>query len=328
MATKLNLIYGIVRLGMSDSPLMNPEDATDETTLKIIDLLKRHGVNHLDTGRLHGNAEERLGQLGIGAGQAFNIDTKWLGGFFDPNSITKERIISDAKDSLSKLGVPKIHTFYLHSPFRSEDIEDTMVGINEAYKMELFEHFGLSNFSPSQVQHVYDVCKANELVLPTVYQGLYNPVNRKTEEELLPLLRILGISFNAYSPLAGGFLTTTREHVTNGKGRFSKDQYRGLYAKMYNNEPFLAAHDAWGKIADEENVTRLELVYRWMCHHSSLNAELGDGILLGGRLSQLEETFEIINRGPLSDEAVNRILELWEKLQPHVNYIDNLGAMQ
>ncbi|KAH6675934.1 aldehyde reductase [Halenospora varia] len=284
MSKQINLIYGVVRLGMSDSPLMNPEDATDETTLKIFDMLKKHGVNHLDTGRLYGNAEERLGHLRAGTDHAFNVDTKWLGGFFDPTSIMKERIISDANDSVSKLGVPKIHTFYLHLPFRSEEIEDTMVGINEAYKMGIFEHFGLSNFSPLEVQQVYDVCKAKGLVLPTVYQGLYNPVNRKTEEELLPLLCTLEISFNAYSPLAGGFLTTTREDVVNGEGRFSKDQYRGLYAKMYSNEPFLEAHDEWGRIANKESVTRLELVYRWMCYYSSLKGRLGDGILLGRRL--------------------------------------------
>lgn len=51
-------------------------------------------------------------------------------------------------------------------------------------------------------------------------------------------------------------------------------------------------------------------------------------ILFGGRLPQLEETFKIINRGPLSDEVVKRIQALWEKLQPRVKYIDNLGAMQ
>ncbi|KAN0105861.1 aflatoxin B1 aldehyde reductase member 2 [Hyaloscypha variabilis] len=327
MSKQINLIYGAVRLGFSGSALLNPKDATDETYKLIFEVLKKNGVNHLDTGRLHGNAEERLGLLTAGTDYGFSIDTKWVGGFFDPTSITKERIIADAKDSLSKLGVTKIHTFYLHSPFRNAEIEDTLVGINEAYKMGIFKHFGLSNFSPAQVQQVYDVCKANGLVLPTVYEGLYNPVNRKTEEELLPLLRKLGIRFNAYGVLAAGFLTKTREHVVNHEGRFSKDQFRGIYAKMYNNAPFLDAHDEWGRIANEEGVTRLELAYRWMSYHSSLRAELGDGILLGGRLGQLEETFHAIAKGALSEGAVEKIQKLWVKLEPHVNYIDNLGAM-
>jgi aflatoxin B1 aldehyde reductase len=52
---------------------------------------------------------------------------------------------------------------------------------------------------------------------------------------------------------------------------------------------------------------RLELVYPWMCYHSSFKGRLGDEISLGGRLSQLEKTFESIKRGPLSAEAVKRI---------------------
>jgi hypothetical protein len=43
---------------------------------------------------------------------------------------------------------------------------------------------------------------------------------------------------------------------------------------------------------------------------------------------QLEETSKSINRGSLSDEAVKRIQALWEKLEPRVKYIDNLGGMQ
>jgi aflatoxin B1 aldehyde reductase len=75
------------------------------------------------------------------------------------------------------------------------DIEDALAGIDEAQEMGIFEHFGLNNFTPAQVQQVYDVCKAKGFILPTVYEGLYNPVGSKAEEELLPLLRKLGISF-------------------------------------------------------------------------------------------------------------------------------------
>ncbi len=328
MAKRINLICGVAVLGNAGSTGYTAEDASDETALQIFKLIKEHNVNHLDTGRLYGNSEERLGRLKAGTELGFNIDTKWLGGFFDPSSTTKERIVSDAKDSVEKIGA-KVPTFYLHSPagFMKLEDEDTLVGIDEAYKMGLFKHFGLSNFSPEQVQHVYDVCKAKGLVLPTIYEGLYNPVNRKPEEELFPLLRKLGIAFNVYSALAGGFRTKTRTYVVNGEGRFAKDKYGGLYAEMYHNEPYLEALEEWGSIAYTEAVTPAELGYRWMCYHSSLKAELGDGILLGGRVPQLEQTFESINRGPLSENAVESIEALWEKLKPHVKFADNFEAI-
>ena len=322
MAKQIHLLCGVVRPAAFDKAF------PDEVELKIFSLLNKYSVHHLDTGRAYGNAEAILGRLKAGPDHGFKIDTKWLGGFFDPTSITKDRIIADAKDSFSKLGVEKIHSFYLHSPFVTPDIEETLIAINEVHKMGIFEHFGLSNFTPEQVQQVYDICKAKGLVLPTVYEGLYNPVNRKPEEELLPLLRKLTISFNAYSVLAGGFLLKSREHIVNEEGRFAKDQYRGLYGRMYNNEPFLEAHDTWARIAEEEGVTKLELAYRWVCYHSSLKAELGDGVIVGGWAGQFEETFDSISRGPLTEQAVERIQGLWEKLQPNVKYLHNLQAMQ
>jgi aryl-alcohol dehydrogenase-like predicted oxidoreductase len=245
MAKRLNIIFGATRLGNAGWNGISAEDADDEAAFKIFEILKKHGVNQLDTGRLYGSSEEALGRYKAGTDHGFIIDTKWVGGFFDPSSTTEDRIISDAQDSLTKLKIPKVHTFSLHAPNVKPDIEDTLAGVNEVYKMGAFEHFGLSNFTPAQVQEVYDICKSKGYVLPTVYQGLYSPVNRKQEEEVLPLLRKLGIAFNAYSPAAGGFLTKDRSHIVNGDGRFGTEQFFGLYKEMYNNGPYLEAHEEW-----------------------------------------------------------------------------------
>ena len=61
--------------------------------------------------------------------------------------------------------------------------------------------------------------------MPKVYQGLYNPINRRVERELLSVLRGNDIAFVAYNPLAGGMLTG--KHSREGevqKGRFLKNK--------------------------------------------------------------------------------------------------------
>jgi aflatoxin B1 aldehyde reductase len=55
------------------------------------------------------------------------------------------------------------------------------------------------------VQQIVNICKEKNYVLPSVYQGNYNSITRRNEEELFPLLRRENISFYAYSPSAGGF---------------------------------------------------------------------------------------------------------------------------
>ena len=243
--------------------------------------------------------------------------------------MTKDKIIELAEDSLVKLGVQKVRIFHMHSPDPGLPVEQTLEGINECYKRGMFEQFGLSNYTVAQVQEVYDVCTKKGFVKPTVYQGPYSPVDRKSEEDgLLALLRKLGIAFNAYSPLAGGFLVKSRAFVKQGEGRFAKDKSFGVYHKLYGNEAMLEALDAWEKIAADEGVSRPALAYRWVAFHSPLQPEKGDGMIIGGKLSQLEETFEALKAGPLSKKAAESIEEVWKTLSPQIKYKSNIEALQ
>ncbi|KAJ0383238.1 hypothetical protein COL922a_010884 [Colletotrichum nupharicola] len=201
--------------------------------------------------------------------------------------------------------------------------EETLAGINDAHKAGLFRRLGLSNYPPTEVQRLYDVAKDNGFVLPTVYQGNYSAVARKPEADLFPVLRKLGISFVAYSPIAGGFLTKTREQIESGGTRFSPDQMFGIYHKLYVKDSYLSALEEWGKIAEEEQISKAELAYRWVVYHSILRKEHGDGIVFGSSsVSQMEETLLACNRGPLSEKAVGAIEQIWEKVKDEAG-VDN-----
>ena len=56
------------------------------------------------------------------------------------------------------------------------------------YKEGKLVEFGLSNFAPWEVMEIYYITKEEGWIQPTVYQGMYNPVTRATEE-LFPVLR-------------------------------------------------------------------------------------------------------------------------------------------
>lgn len=51
---------------------------------------------------------------------------------------------------------------------------------------------GLSNYSAVETERCLALCAENGWAAPTVYQGLYNPLNRRIEAELLPTLRKVG----------------------------------------------------------------------------------------------------------------------------------------
>ena len=68
----------------------------------------------------------------------------------------------------------------------------------------LVKEIGLSNYHASEVERALDLCASNGWASPSVYQGLYNPLNRRVEAELLPLLAKRGVRFVAFNALAAG----------------------------------------------------------------------------------------------------------------------------
>ncbi|KAF7597509.1 hypothetical protein BBP40_003756 [Aspergillus hancockii] len=285
--------------------------ATTEQINELFDALEQGGVKQLDTASIYGESEQLLGS--VKAGDRFIIDTKHPGGWVE-GSATREKVVKIGEDSLKKLGVEKVNTFYLHAPSPETPLLETLSGINDLYVRGKFTYFGISNFNPTQVRDVLRITKENNLVQPTIYQGNYNAVARLAEKDLLPLLREHNISFYAYSPIAGGFLTKTKAQLeSGGEGRWSKDNQIGqIYNGIYAREKMLNALSVWGEIAEDAGVSRAELAFRWIAYHSALSAERGDGLVVGAtRLEQIRGTLELLKRGPLGEEFVRRIEGVW-----------------
>ena len=201
-------------------------------------------------------------------------------------------------------------------------------GINDAYRAGYFMRFGLSNYTANDVERVYELCKQKGYPLPTVYQGNYSAVARRTETELFPTLRKLNMAFYAYSPLAGGLLTKTKEQLIQGNkdaGRFSKDHRLGsLYGGMYNKPSYHNALDMWEEAARVSGCSKAELAYRWVGFDSLLDPKFGDAVIFGAsKLSQVSETIAWLKKGSVGKEAAHTIDEIWkvvEKDAPLDNY--------
>lgn len=218
----------------------------------------------------------------------------------------------------------QVDIFYLHAPDASVPLSSTLAGVNEVHKSGAFSRFGLSNYKVEDVQKVYDHCKENGYVLPSVYQGNYSAVARLQETLLFPTLRKLGMSFYAYSPIAGGFLTKTKQQVLDGAGRFDKNTPIGkMYSGMYSKPEYLEALSKWEAIAKESDCSRADLAYRWVTYNSPLSKEHGDAIIVGASsLDQLKQTLAGIKAGPLSEHAVKEIDSVWDTIK-EVAPLDN-----
>ncbi|KAL7931774.1 Aldo/keto reductase [Trichoderma chlorosporum] len=287
---------------------------TAQVASEALDVVEKLGIKQLDTAQLYGTSEQILGELK--APSRFIIDTKHIGGWLAGES-SRARVVERGLESLQKLGVDKVHIFYIHAPDVEQPLEDTLAGIDDLYRQGKFEKFGLSNFNVEEVKAVLKIVKEKGYVAPTVYQGNYNPVARRSETELFPLFRENGISFYAYSAIAGGFLTKSPEQLqqgSGGDGRWSKETSVGrMYHTLYNRPKFLEALDVWNQASIVSGIPKAELAYRWVAYHSILKEHLGDGIILGAsKIVQLEQTVAGLNNGPLPESVVKTIEGVWD----------------
>lgn len=133
---------------------------------QALDCLDKHNIKTLDTAQIYANSEKILGEHD--AASRFVIDTK-LGGGLKPGTSKQEEVLKSARESLDQLKTKQVDVYYLHAPERDVPFEETLSAIQKLYEQGSFKRCGLSNFHAEEVQQVYDICKKNSWVLPSVY---------------------------------------------------------------------------------------------------------------------------------------------------------------
>ncbi|KAG0048730.1 hypothetical protein BGZ83_006333 [Gryganskiella cystojenkinii] len=285
-----------------------------EAVRPFIEKFTAYGHVEIDTARIYGrgDTEVLLSQL---PNAHLKLATKAYP--MEEHGFNSVKLPKQFRQSLEALKVPKVDLFYLHAPDVLTPLEETLKVVNDLYKEGLFERFGVSNYPAWQVALIHQICKQNGYVLPTVYQGILNPIVRAVVPELLPCLKHLGISFYAYNPIAGGMLSGKYkfdQEVEEGSRYDTKTGFGALFRNQYWNQLTFEAVQILVKASEANHIPLLEATLRWMNHHSGLEAK--DGIIIGAsQLKHLEENLEDLKKGPLPKAMVEAFDEAWEKVK-------------
>jgi aflatoxin B1 aldehyde reductase len=173
----------------------------------------------------------------------------------------------------------------------------------------------MSNYHESEVERAMQLCMDNGWTCPSVYQGLYNPLNRRVEEGLLPILRKHNIEFVAYNALAAGLLTGkhSRSHESGEvlAGRFRNNP--NYLPRFYTDSNFAALDTIEQSLPP--GMTLIEASYQWLMRHSQLTAS--DGVLLGASsLEQLDCNLSacarIAEADPLPQATLDAFEQAWQ----------------
>ncbi|KDE09623.1 hypothetical protein MVLG_00030 [Microbotryum lychnidis-dioicae p1A1 Lamole] len=166
-----------------------------------------------------------------------------------------------------------IHILF-DAPDGKTDFHGSFAAGDELYREGEFKRFGISNYMSWEVAHIVGLCKKNDWIKPTAYQGyrIYTALHRNVEPELFPCLRKFGISFYQFNPLARGLFTgrySSLDMQVEKGSRFDPATGQGQgYRKRYFNDHYFEALALIEPVAKKNNLTMCEVALRWINHHS------------------------------------------------------------
>jgi aryl-alcohol dehydrogenase-like predicted oxidoreductase len=165
-----------------------------------------------------------------------------------------ENVRLSVEGSLARLGTDYIDLYYQHRMDPGTPIEETVGALAELAAEGKIRHYGLSEAAPDTIRRAHAVHPV------TALQTEYSLWSREPEQELLPLLRELGIGFVPYSPLGRGFLTGAIKSVD----ALAEDDFRRSNPRFENLDANLAIVEAVETVATDAGATPAQVALAWI----------------------------------------------------------------
>jgi aryl-alcohol dehydrogenase-like predicted oxidoreductase len=189
----------------------------DDDSIAAIQRALEHGVNWIDTAAAYGfgHSEAVVGRAleGLGDDERPYLFTKASlvqgPGRTVVNNLSRDSILREIDNSLTRLGVDAIDLYQIHWPIPDRDVEEGWTTFAELQEQGLVRHIGVSNFDIERLRRIQRIAPVETLQPP------YSLVSPDVEKELLPFAERERIGVIVYSPMGSGLLTgaMTRERV-------------------------------------------------------------------------------------------------------------------
>jgi len=297
---------------------MTFSDQVDEATaIDMVSMFRTKEHHEVDTAYVYhkGKTEKLLGVMN----EKGALEGTALAGKANPsagNGLSAESVTMQISESLARVKMDAFDLFYLHMPDLDTPIIETLACVDEHHRNGKFKRFGLSNYAAWQVAEIVELCKHNDWVQPTVYQGMYNALTRDVERELLSCLANYNISFYVYNPLAGGMLSGKHVSVDTQpeSGRFAS--FPGYQDRYWKPDMFQVVQ-SFTTACEVEGIAPANAALRWLVHHSDVSHNENHAIILGSStVAHLEQNLAACEQGPLPESIVQSLDEGWEQVRP------------
>ena len=201
--------------GVGSAPAFFGQGIPRDEAFRIMDAAWELGITAFDTADAYGGTRsetwigEWLAAKGAAVRDAITIETKTFNPLSEgaDHGLARARILRQIDTSLARLGVERVGLYLAHAFDTDVPQEETLRAFDELVRAGKVGAVGVSNFSAEQLAEAVELSELEGLARYELAQNSFSLLDREDEETVFPVCREHGLAYEAFGPLAGGWLT-------------------------------------------------------------------------------------------------------------------------
>jgi aryl-alcohol dehydrogenase-like predicted oxidoreductase len=254
--------------GIGSAPQLFGQGESEQQASRIMDRAWELGLRRFDTADAYGGgrSETAIGRWLAATGRRPAITTKTFNPMAEgaDRGLGRDRVLRQIETSLERLGVDAVDLYLMH------EAPDVPVGEAVAVFEEVVESgragaWGVSNVAAD------DLHSLSSFGRPALVQNSYSLLDRADEAAVLPLCAERGVAYQAFGPLAGGWLTGKYRRGAEYPSGSRMTQRPEGYLHLESEEVY-GGMDAFAEAAAARGVSMAALALAWALSHPHVSS--------------------------------------------------------
>ena len=257
--------------GVGSSPAFFGQGITYEEAPRIMDAAWELGIRTFDTADAYGGGRsetwigEWLAKKSPEERDAITVETKTFNPMAEgaDHGLSSRRIRRQVETSLERLGLERLPLYMAHAFDPDTPQEETLEALDELVREGKIGAVGASNFSAEELAEAVEISELEGLTRYEWVQNSYSLLDCGDDQSLFPVCREHGLGYEAFGPLAGGWLAGRyRRGVEYPEG--SRMMQRPDGYRRYETDACFDALEAFEAEAAARGVSMAGLAIAWL----------------------------------------------------------------
>lgn len=265
-----------IGLGTDNFANPTPEDESN----RIIDTALDAGINLVDTSNSYakGEGEALIGRALARSGRRQEVVLATKAHYPTgpgPNDQGNSRLhlIRACEDSLRRLKTDWIDLYQLHRPSPTIPIDETLGALTDLIHQGKVRYIGSSTHPAWQVMRALMVSELKGYARFISEQSPYNLLDRRIENELVPMCQEHGVGIISWSPMAMGILAGRYADAEDYPGESRAAARGGIYAERVTARG-IEVGNRFVQLAKDNDTSPAQLAILWVKDQPGISAPL------------------------------------------------------